>query len=77
MKGKFDDYALWPLAKKFQNWIVDRSRLYGILKLVCIYQHNAIINFQEEKENALTLLIILIVKSLQIEYIAQIYYYDP
>ena len=25
MKGKFDAYALWPLAKKFQNWIVDRS----------------------------------------------------
>ena len=25
MKGKFDDYVLWPLAKKFQNWIVDRS----------------------------------------------------
>ena len=25
MKGKFDTYVLWPLAKKFQNWIVDRS----------------------------------------------------
>ena len=25
MKGKFDAYILWPLAKKFQNWIVDRS----------------------------------------------------
>ena len=25
MKGKFDAYVLWPLAKKFQNWIVDRS----------------------------------------------------
>ena len=24
-KGKFDAYVLWPLAKKFQNWIVDRS----------------------------------------------------
>ena len=39
-----------------------------------------IINFQKVKENTLTLLIILIVKSLQIElptYIAQIYYYDP
>ena len=23
--GKFDAYVLWPLAKKFQNWIVDRS----------------------------------------------------
>ena len=42
-----------------------------------------IINFQKEKANILTFLIILIVKSLQIElhrvgsYIAQIYYYDP
>ena len=25
MKGKFDAYVLWPLAKKFQNWIVDWS----------------------------------------------------
>jgi len=25
MKGKFDAYVLWPLFKKFQNWIVDRS----------------------------------------------------
>ena len=39
-----------------------------------------IINFQKEKANTFTLLIILIVKSLQIElltYIAQICYYDP
>ena len=25
MKRKFDSYLLLPLAKKFQNWIVDRS----------------------------------------------------
>jgi len=25
VKGKFDAYVLRPLAKKFQNWIVDRS----------------------------------------------------
>ena len=25
MKGKFDAYVLRPLAKKFQNWIADRS----------------------------------------------------
>ena len=25
MKGKFDAYVLWPLAKKFQNLIVDQS----------------------------------------------------
>ena len=24
MKGKFNAYVLWPFAKKFQNWIVDR-----------------------------------------------------
>ena len=25
MKGKFDAYVLWPLTKKFQNWIVNWS----------------------------------------------------
>ena len=25
MKGNFDAYVVWPLAEKFQNWIVDRS----------------------------------------------------
>ena len=25
MKGKFDAYVLWPLAKMLQNWIVDWS----------------------------------------------------
>ena len=25
IKEKFDAYVLWPLAKKIQNWIVDRS----------------------------------------------------
>ena len=25
MKGKFDAYVLWPLAKSFQNWIVYKS----------------------------------------------------
>ena len=25
IKGKFDAYVLWPLAKKFQNWLVDQS----------------------------------------------------
>ena len=25
MKGNFDAYVLWPLTKKFQNWIVDWS----------------------------------------------------
>ena len=24
MKGKFDAYVLWPLAKRVQNWIVDQ-----------------------------------------------------
>ena len=24
MKGIFDDYVLWPLAKRVQNWTVDR-----------------------------------------------------
>ena len=25
MEGKFDAYVVWPLAKRVQNWIVDRS----------------------------------------------------
>ena len=25
LKWKFDAYVVWPLAKKFQSWIVDRS----------------------------------------------------
>ena len=25
MKGKFDAYVLWPLTKRVQNWIVNRS----------------------------------------------------
>ena len=25
MKGKFDAYLLWPLAKRVKNWIVDQS----------------------------------------------------
>jgi hypothetical protein len=25
MKGKFDAYVLWPLAKSVQNWIVHQS----------------------------------------------------
>ena len=28
MKGKFDAYVLCPLAKKFQNWIVDRTEVH-------------------------------------------------
>ena len=25
MKGKSNAYVVWPLAKKFQNWMVDQS----------------------------------------------------
>ena len=25
MNRKFDAYVLWPLTKRFQNWIIDRS----------------------------------------------------
>ena len=35
MKGKFDAYVLWPLAKKFQTWIVDRSTARDFM--VCKY----------------------------------------
>ena len=30
MKGKFDAYVLWPLAKKLQNWTVQYLRMYRI-----------------------------------------------
>jgi hypothetical protein len=41
MKGKFDAYVLWPLAKKFQNWIVDRStaRDFTVRIIVIHYQY--------------------------------------
>ena len=43
MKGKFDAYVLWPLAKKSQNWIVDRSaaRDFTVSQLIYIDQINA------------------------------------
>ena len=31
MKGKFDAYLLWPLAKKIENWIVDRSTAHNFM----------------------------------------------
>ena len=31
MKGKFDAYVLWPLAKIVQNWIVDRSTAHNFM----------------------------------------------
>ena len=39
MKGKFDAYVLWPLAKKFQNWIVDRSTARDFT--VCLFWYLA------------------------------------
>ena len=37
MKGKIDDYVLWLLAKRVQNWIVDRSsaRDFTVCKNIC------------------------------------------
>ena len=37
MKGKFDAYVLWPLAKMFQNWIVDRSSARDFTVYTCIF----------------------------------------
>ena len=31
MKKKFDAYILWPLAKRIQNWIVDRSTTHNFM----------------------------------------------
>ena len=32
IKGKFDAYVMWPLAKRVQNWIVDRSTAWDFTK---------------------------------------------
>ena len=41
MKRKFDAYVLWPLAKKFQNLIVDQSTARDFTvpnkKLICSF----------------------------------------
>ena len=41
MKGKFDAYVLWPLAEKFQNWIVDRStaRDFTVVGIKIFFEH--------------------------------------
>ena len=33
MKGKFDSYVLWRLAKRVQNWIVERSTAHDFTVL--------------------------------------------
>ena len=41
MKGKFDAYVLWPLAKRIQNWIVARSTACKIMvskNLISFYE---------------------------------------
>ena len=35
MKGKFDAYILWPLAKGVQNWIVDWSTARNFMVSIC------------------------------------------
>ena len=43
MKGKFDAYVLWPLAKWVQNWIVDLStaRDFTVSFVLCTIQRNS------------------------------------
>ena len=40
MKVKFDAYVLWPLAEKFQNWLVDRSvtRNFTVFKDIKLFR---------------------------------------
>ena len=44
MTGKFDAYVLWPLAKRVQSWIVDRSTArdftVAILYLTILHELN-------------------------------------
>ena len=35
MKWKFDAYVLWPLVKRVQNWIVDKSTALTLRYLLC------------------------------------------
>ena len=37
MKGKFDAYVMWPLAKNSQNWIVDQSTARYFTEIYLIF----------------------------------------
>ena len=43
MKGNFDAYVLWPLAKRVKNWIVDRSTAcdFTVFKCCLLVWHNS------------------------------------
>ena len=55
MKGEFDAYVLWPLAKKFHNWIVDGSVACDFT--VCISANKEWELEKETKVNSESLLI--------------------
>ena len=42
MKGKFDAYVLWPLARRVKNWIVDRStnRNFKVHRSILLLLHD-------------------------------------
>ena len=42
MKGKFDPYVLWPLAKRIQNWISDQSTTRDFTVVINIHDNHMI-----------------------------------
>ena len=49
MKGKFDAYVQWPVAKRVQNWIVDRStaRVFTVLQRNTCFEDMNISQFSQ------------------------------
>ena len=50
MKGKFDAYVLWPLAKRVQNWMVGRSTAPDFTVFIFFIKKN-VVNHQYYKNS--------------------------
>ena len=48
MKGKFDAYVLWPLAKKFQKRIVSAETIRGNTVFLMMFTHDS--QFQNQTQ---------------------------
>ena len=45
MKGKFEAYVMWPLAKRFQTWIVAQSTAWTLRYIEFLFE------YRNESEN--------------------------
>ena len=54
MKGKFDAYILWPLAKRVQNWIVNWSTAYNVTVLNAVFNTTNSLLFKSLARNSIT-----------------------